>query len=254
MELVFAFLVALGINLVMFVPAFIFKTDKLTDLSYGLSFLIVAWILYAQSDMGLGKVILLFMISLWAIRLSTYLFIRIRKIKKDKRFDGMRESFVRFLKFWVLQGVSVWMVLLPSILYFSSKDAELVTLSFVGIVLWGVGLLIETIADYQKYSFINKEENKRKWIESGLWKYSRHPNYFGEILHWVGIFVFTYPALMGIDVLIGTVGPLYIALLIIFVSGIPLLEKQADARWGNDSNYQNYKKKTSVLVLLPRLQ
>lgn len=252
MEYAISFALALGINLLMFVPAYFFKTDKLTDISYGLSFIIVAMLLFWGSAQDLGHILLLLMIALWSARISLYLFIRIRKMKRDKRFDGMRENFFSFLKFWILQGVTVWVVLLSATAYFSVSGSTLTTFSYVGLFVWAVGLLIETIADYQKYTFINNEENKGKWIESGLWKYSRHPNYFGEITHWFGIFLFVVPVLSGASVGVAFLSPLYIAILIIFVSGIPKLEKGADKRWGDNPDYQTYKKQTSILIPLPR--
>ena len=252
MEYLIAFLIAVGLNILMFIPAFIFKTDKLTDLSYAISFALVAGILFFNSTQELGHMVLFSMIVLWALRLGVYLFIRIRKIERDKRFDGMRESFSKFFRFWLLQGITVFIVLLSSIPYFSSSGTELSTLALIGMLVFASGLVIETFADLQKYRFINNAENKGEWIDEGLWHYSRHPNYFGEILVWTGVYVFTLSLVSGADALIGFSSPLYIALLIIFVSGIPLLERGADKRWGDNPEYLKYKKTTSPLILLPK--
>ena len=252
MEYFIAFALAMGINIAMFIPAFIFKTDKLTDLSYAISFAVVALVLFLESAREYGHVLLLSMIFLWAIRLGGYLFIRIRKMDRDKRFDGMRESFPRFLRFWLLQGLTVFVVLLAAIPYFSATDVVMTTLTEVGLIIFIFGLSIETIADIEKYRFINNENNKGKWIDEGLWRFSRHPNYFGEILVWFGVFMFAASSISTTDVFIGALSPLFISMLIIFVSGIPLLEKAADKRWGEDPEYQKYKKSTSVLFLLPK--
>lgn len=255
MEYLIAFSIALGLNLLLFIPAFLFKTDKLTDLSYALSFIIVSIMLFLNGTGTAAHVMLLSMIILWALRLGGYLFIRIRKIKQDKRFDGMRESFPRFLQFWFFQGVTVFVVLISSIPFFASSNPELTYVSLAGFCIWLFGLLVESVADAQKYRFMNDESNKGKWIDSGLWHYSRHPNYFGEIIVWVGVYLFVLGSFgggMGIDAFIGLLSPLYIACIIIFVSGIPLLEKGADKMWGGNPAYEAYKKTTSVLLLLPK--
>jgi steroid 5-alpha reductase family enzyme len=118
----------------------------------------------------------------------------------------------------------------------------------VGILVWIVGFFFESVADQQKYLFKKSLGNKGKWIASGLWKYSRHPNYFGEILCWVGIYIFTTSALSGYSLLVGLISPLFIAGLLIFVTGIPPLERYADKTWGKNKDYLEYKRRTSVLV------
>ena len=251
MELLYTALLSLGINILMFIPAYLFKTDKLTDISYSLTFVILAGGTLLWSGLALPSLILFGMILLWAIRLGSYLLIRIHKMKKDARFDEMRENFWKFLGFWLLQGTTVWIVLLPSTLFFLNPIEVLPTWAWVGIAVWAIGLTIETFADLQKYQFINDPTNKGKWIDTGLWRYSRHPNYFGEITNWTGIYLFTLTGLSGVLAWIGIIGPLYIAALIIFVSGIPLLEKAADKRWGSQKEYQAYKSSTSVLIPLP---
>ena len=248
MEYLIAFAIALGLNILMFIPAFIFKTDKLTDLSYAISFAVVAFVLFLNSAKEIGHILLLSLVVLWAIRLGGYLFIRIRKIDRDKRFDGMREDFFKFLRFWLLQGATVFVVLLAAVPFFSATSVDPTTLSYIGLIIFIAGLVIEAVADIQKYTFINDNKNEGKWIDEGLWHYSRHPNYFGEITLWFGVYLYTLSHLSGIDILIGFISPLYIALLIIFVSGIPLLEKAADKRWGENPEYQKYKKTTSSLI------
>lgn len=239
--------ISLAIQIALFIPAFKFKTDKLTDLSYGLTFVLLALIAFLQSDMAFSKLLLLIMVSIWGIRLGIYLFIRINKTKKDSRFDEIRIDFIKFLSFWVLQGITVFVILLPSIFFFQSIT-DVFPLSFLGLCIWIIGILTEGFADQQKFAFINDPKNKGKWVDIGLWKYSRHPNYLGEILCWVGIYFYTYASLSPIYRLIGSLSPLFIIILLLFVSGIPKLEEKADEKWGSNKDYQKYKKKTAVLI------
>jgi len=248
--LLLAFFISLGIQMVLFIPAFFFRTDKLTDLSYGLTFIILAWIVFLKNIYAPLKLLLVIMITLWGLRLAGYLFIRILKTRKDKRFDGIRESFSRFFSFWILQGVSVWIILLAALIFLNNTPIYS-TLTLIGIIIWIIGISIEATADQQKRAFSSKAENKGKWISSGLWKYSRHPNYFGEITCWVGIYLLTFSSLPGIYKLIALASPLYIAFILIFVTGLPKLEKYADEKWGTNKDYQAYKKRTSILVPFP---
>lgn len=242
------FALAIGINVLMFLPAYLLKTDKLTDISYALTFAFVSFLALISNHPTLPKSLLFLLILLWALRLGGYLLLRIRKIGKDKRFDGRREKFWSFANFWLLQGATAWIVLLPSIMFFGNKIQQLSAYSYIAMVIWLLGLLIETVADAQKFNFIGNPANQGKWINTGLWKYSRHPNYFGEILAWVGIYLFTVFGLTPIQSLAGAISPIFIATLIIFVSGIPLLEKSADKRWGNNKEYKKYKKEVGILV------
>lgn len=245
--LLFSLAISLIINLVIFLPAYFFRTDKLTDISYALTFAVIAIFYFLTNEMTLPKAVLLLMILVWGGRLGGYLLIRIRKIGRDTRFDGMRESFIRFGRFWLLQAVSVWAIMLSSILFFSNSTF-LNVLSFLGFSIWAAGFLLEAFADFQKFNFLNDSNNKDKWIESGLWKYSRHPNYLGEIMVWAGIYFFVAPSLFGIELLIGFISPLFVTILLIFVSGIPILEKKSDKKWGDNKNYQDYKKRVGVLI------
>lgn len=236
-------LLALAVQLLLFVPAYLLRTDKLTDFSYALTFILLALLAAKAAP---THVVLVAMIVLWALRLGTFLVIRITATGKDKRFDGVREHALRFLGFWLLQGLTVWIVMLPSLMFFESGERAWM----LGSLVWLVGVIIETAADAQKLRF--RQQHTGRWIETGLWKYSRHPNYFGEILCWVGIYVFVFPGLSVIQRVFGALGPVFIAVLLIFFSGVPPLEKYADKRWGHDPKYQKYKQETSTLVPWPR--
>jgi steroid 5-alpha reductase family enzyme len=245
-ELAYYLMAALGINLVMFIPGYLFKTDKLTDLSYALTFIILTLFSLMLNEISTFKLILSAMILIWALRLGIFLFIRIRRIKYDKRFDGIRESFSKFLRFWVLQGLAVWIILIPTFFFMNSTSKYV---SWIGFIIWILGLAIESIADIQKYIFSQHRKNKDKFINIGLWKYSRHPNYFGEILCWAGIYLFTFFSLSTFQQIIALASPLFIIILLLFVTGLPPLEKSADSKWGKQQDYREYKRKTSILIL-----
>ena len=252
MNIFHALIISIAINMLLFLPAYFFKTDKLTDVSYSLTFVVLALLAISTGGVTASSLILLLMILIWAARLGSYLFLRIKKIGKDKRFDDMRGNFWSFGRFWLFQALTVWLVLLPSLMFFDRGVSEVSIFTFLGVAIWLAGFLIEAVADYQKYIFKNDPTNKEKWIESGLWKYSRHPNYFGEILVWLGIYTFTLSGLTIGQSFFGLLSPIYIAYILTFVSGVPLLEKAADRRWGDNQDYQDYKKRTSPIFPLPR--
>lgn len=252
-EILLVLIFSIGINLIMFVPAYLFQTDKLTDLSYAITFVVIALFAYLRTEATLATTLLLLMVCVWALRLGGYLFIRIRKMKRDKRFDEMRHNFAKFLRFWLLQGVSVAVIMVATVLAMDSDTKMLGLVSILGLVIWLKGLAIEALADLQKFRFNNQLGNKGKWINTGIWRYSRHPNYYGEILVWAGVYIFCVPYLSGGQLLIALLSPAYIIGLLLFVSGIPLLEKSAEERWGSNKAYQQYKKNTPVLIPKPKL-
>jgi steroid 5-alpha reductase family enzyme len=237
----------------MFIPAFIFKTDKLTDISYGIGFIATAIFAYSQGFPNVLGVFLLFMVIMWGVRISMFLFIKINLLKRDIRFDGIRENFFSFLRFWILQGLTIWIILTPAIIFFGTKNIDYNRWIFfiLGIIVWFKGFVIETIADYQKSRFKTLNSKKTAFVNIGLWKYSRHPNYLGEMLCWIGVFLFAIPAMNGLSYL-SVIGPLWIIFLLLFVTGIPTLEKQYDVRYKNNKEYQEYKRNTSVLLILPK--
>jgi len=193
-------------------------------------------------------------ISVWGIRLSLYLFIRILNIGSDKRFDEWRDKPALFLRFWIFQTVTVWIVMVPAMMLFSVQNRlpELnPNIGYLDIIGWsiaGIGFIIETISDTQKYSF--KLKNKEKWCDVGIWKWSRHPNYFGEFLVWIGVFIAIVPILKNYE-WFSVLTVIYLILMILFISGITRLEKSSDDRFWHDEDYLRYKKKTSVLIPIP---
>jgi steroid 5-alpha reductase family enzyme len=245
-------LVSLTVNALLFGVAAARKTDVVTDLSYCSSFVVVVLLLVpvgAATSVQLGAALL---VVVWAIRLGTYLFRRILQMKVDHRFDGVREKPLRFARFWLFQALTVAIVMLP-VSYLLSRPSAPPADSWTGVgaAVWLAGLLIESVADHQKSAFKADPTRQDHWVDSGLWRHSRHPNYFGEMLVWWGLFVYALPALHGAAYATAA-GPVYITVLLIFVSGIPPLEKRAQQRYGADPAYQTYRRHSRLLVPLPR--
>lgn len=250
-------LVALGFsfafNMGMFLIAYKQQTDKLTDISYSLTFVALAAYAYKIGDNSWQySWLILAMVLLWAVRLGGYLLYRVSITGKDKRFDEMRGSFTKFAGFWTLQAATVFVVALGYLTFYKAGYRPDGTALALGIAIWSIGFVIESVADIQKFRFIQNPKNKGKWIDSGIWRYSRHPNYFGEMLVWYGLWVAIASGLSAQNKLIAAISPLFIFTMLMFVSGVPLLEKAADKRWGKQKAYQTYKKQTSLLVPLPK--
>jgi len=244
---------SLVINSFFFAIAAVSESDQLTDLSYSLSFiLIVIEYVFTQSNLTFPQLLLAIMIISWGVRLGTYLFYRVFKLKKDHRFDGIREDLKKFAKFWFLQAISVVVILWPAVLVLSSRvpPSKYPWLLVLGFLIWLKGLIIETVSDWQKAAYKRLTQPPTPWASTGLFKYARHPNYFGEILCWVGIFIFSIPYLSGWQWL-SVISPLYISALLIFATGVPLLEKHHLEKYGQYPGYKDYLKNTHLLIPLP---
>ncbi|HRV76307.1 MAG: DUF1295 domain-containing protein [Candidatus Nomurabacteria bacterium] len=252
--LITTLIISLAINIIGFLVAFRLKTDKLTDFSYALSFVSVNLFgLFKSGNFNLPNILIIVAITLWAIRLASYLLIRIRAWGRDKRFDGVREDFKKFFIFWFFQGLTAWVVSIAALQFIYLNDSPKIGLNIVtilGLLIFAKGLLIEAFADIQLFRFSQNKNNKGKFIDTGLWSRSRHPNYLGEITVWFGIWVSTLPALSSTQAIIGFLSPLFIFLMIRFISGVPKLEKSAESKWGSDKDYQNYKKRTGLILPL----
>lgn len=249
-----SFITSFALQMLFFAFASAQKTDKLTDLSYGLTFVVIAFLTWITNNSASFTHTLLFlMIAFWGIRLGGFLFIRILKTGKDKRFDGVRNNFLKFARFWFLQALSVPIILSPSVVMLSSKSVLPFGLfQILGLIIFLIGLIVETVSDWQKFVFKNNPKNKDKWIQSGIWKYSRHPNYFGEMTLWWGIFIYCLPYLSGWQYL-SIIGPVFITILLLFVSGIPPLEKSYAQRYKGNKEYEKYKKSTRLLIPLLKI-
>lgn len=241
-------IVAIVVNGLFFAYAARKKTDVVTDLSYSLSFALVSlFILVFNRSAGLVALLPAVLTIIWAARLGAYLFTRINMTKVDHRFDDMRNVPLKFANFWILQAVAVVLILLPVAASVAVPEVPRVfgIFELLGLLMWLKGFYFEVVADAQKSAF--KNAGKPGVITSGLWRYSRHPNYFGETLLWWGLFVYLIPVLSG-TLWLTILGPVFITVLLLFVSGIPLLEKSAEKKYGDDPAYQEYKRRTSLFV------
>jgi len=249
--LVHFFVFDFAIQWIAFTFSAIFKTEKFFDLTGSISFFLIA-----TASLTVGgllherQVMVTTLVCIWAVRLGTFLLMRVLKVGKDSRFDGVRNDPVQLFGFWNVQAIWVYIVSLPVMLVnLSSQNSPWVTpTDFIGISVWGVGFFVEALADFQKYTFKEDDANRGKWIESGLWRYSRHPNYLGEIILWWGLYIIALGSLEGWAVYLALFSPSFTAFMLIFVSGIPLLEEASDQKWGNNPAYIAYRNRTPVLV------
>lgn len=251
---VYALCVALAfvIQWIAFIPAWLNRTEKFYDLTGSITYITVtATAVLLSPPADLRSWLLAGLIGVWAIRLGSFLFLRIRSAGEDRRFREIKKSFFRFLMTWTLQGLWVSFSLAAGLAAITSTlrlDLELFAVT--GAIVWLTGFLIEVIADRQKSDFNAKPENKGKFIQSGLWSWSRHPNYFGEIVLWIGIAIIALPILRGWQ-WVTLISSIFVILLLTRISGIPMLEKRADEKWGGQAEYEAYKAGTSVLIPTP---
>eukprot|EP01018_Ginkgo_biloba_P036885 Gb_31395 [translate_table: standard] len=245
-------LVTVAYQLTFFVITAALKFDKVTDFAGGTNFVILALLTaILKGTWHFRQVILTLFVVIWGLRLALFLLLRILQWGEDRRFDEIRGDLTKLTVFWSFQVVWVWTVSLPvTIVNASEQNPSVEPRDIIGWIMWLVGFSIEAVADQQKLQFKNDPTNTGRWCNIGLWRWSRHPNYFGEILLWWGVFVASTPLLEGTKWLV-VVGPIFLTFLLLFLSGIPMVEDSADKRYGGISEYRQYKTKTSPLILLP---
>ena len=249
-------LICIAMQWAAWIPASMLKTERFYDLIGGLTYLtVVGFSLWAGSQSeppSLRELIVSLLVVIWSLRLSSFLYFRIHRTGKDGRFDQLKTSAIRFLVPWTIQGLWVFLTMIGVIVINSQAGSapELGIWDGVGLSVWIVGFGIEAIADRQKKAFNTESKNHGKWIDSGLWAYSRHPNYLGEILLWTGIAIFGISCFTGLE-RVAWISPIFIYLLLTKISGIPILDKRALEKWGDDPEYQKYRDVTPAL--LPRL-
>ncbi len=245
-------LLAYVINWVVFVPSNLAKTEHYFDLTGSVTYLTVTTAaLLLSGDLDARSVIVGLMVWAWALRLGSFLFRRVRRDGRDGRFDQIKVDPLRFFMTWTLQGLWVLLTLAAALAVITGEERRsLGWIASVGIVVWLAGFAVEVVADRQKSAFKRDPANEGRFISSGLWAWSRHPNYFGEIVLWTGIAIMALPVLSGWR-WVALISPVFVTLLLTRVSGIPMLEARAQKRWGSEEEFQAYTEKTPVLVPRP---
>ena len=245
--------VAFVIQWLVLVPSYLARTERFFDLTGSVTYIAVTLgVLLLARGWDARRVLLAVLVLVWAVRLGTFLFGRVSRSGADDRFDEIKGSFPRFLAVWTIQGLWVSVTAAAAWIGISaSRQVDIDVFAVVGFLLWAAGFAVEVVADQQKSRFRADPAHRGRFISTGLWSRSRHPNYFGEILLWIGVAVIALPVLQGWQ-WVGMVSPVFVAVLITRVSGVPLLEAKADAKWGGQPDYEEYKRTTPVLV--PRVR
>jgi steroid 5-alpha reductase family enzyme len=260
----FTMLWSFALNWIVFIPANIGQTEKFFDLTGSITYITCTlFSLVAGASpkfdgdswsFSRRSIVQSIFVILWAIRLGSFLFSRIKKDHKDGRFDQIKINPPRFFAVWTIQGLWVIITALPVFTVNSfqgASDSSLTPRDYIGYAIWAIGFAIEVISDRQKSAFASDPANKGKWIETGLWYYSRHPNYLGEMILWFGNFLAASSIFVNAQWAL-IISPMFVVFLLVCISGIPGLESRADAKWGNMVEYNLYKKNTSVLLILPK--
>ena len=237
-----------------FLPSYLARTEKFYDIIGTVAYLTVLatasylTILSTNDSLQIRSIITIALVTVWALRLGLFLFIRVLKAGEDRRFREVKQNFSKFLVWWSISALWVFLtsanaltMIINNVGY--SDDLYL----YFGLLLWLVGFSFEAIADEQKRRFKSDVNNKDSFIRTGLWSISRHPNYFGEILLWIGMAVIAFPTLEGWQY-VTLISPFFIYVLLTRVSGVNLLEQRANQKWGGDEEYEIYKKNTPVLI------
>lgn len=232
-----------------FIAARLRKRLDTVDIAWGLGFVLVAWSAALQRHSTRSWVIA-GLVTIWGVRLATHIYRRSKTKKEDPRYEELARKWKG--NFWLraygsiflLQGFLILIVSLPVVMATNHQLHGWAWLTILGAVVWLKGFVIEALADRQLAQYL-RVKDRPKVLQTGLWKYSRHPNYFGELLQWWGVGIIALQARHG---WVGLTGPLVLSILIVFVSGIPPIEK----RRAKDAAYRAYQKKTSPLILWPQ--
>lgn len=231
-----------------YVVGLILKNNGFIDIFYGMAFILVAGSSMYLSDSSEPRQILLFVLtSIWAVRLSAHILKRNWGKPEDFRYQQFRRDWKKwwlvqsYFKIYMLQGLVIFFVSAPVLLVNASLETipELGIWAYLGILIWAVGFIFESLGDLQLMMFKNNPQNKGKIMKSGVWRYTRHPNYFGEATLWWGIFLIALPMPYG---LLGVLSPVLIDWLLLKVSGIPMLEE----KYNDNPEYQKYKQETNA--------
>ena len=244
MAILISFLIITLVNILAYIWAYKKQSDHLTDISYSLCFIAVTlYFLFAYGNLSAGSVVLALMVILWGIRLGGFLFYRIHKMGKDSRFDAFRGNAGGFLKFWLLQSLSISIIVLPVLFGLMATNIEV---NIYALFLWCIGWILQSVADWQKFTFRSHHPSS-SFISTGLYSYVRHPNYTGEILIWVAIFWYVSSVLSGWT-WSAVISPIWIIFLLVAVSGIPLIEVANSKKYAGNADFQKYVSKTWRLI------
>ena len=241
------------VHWVVAIPSLITSSEKYFDFTGMIAtLLVIATAIFALLNSGqqisIRSTIVAIFVSIWTLRLGTFLYIRIVKSGEDKRFREIKKSLPKFLMTWTLSALWVFLTTVNAVTIIILNQQVTLDLFFMaGFAIWILGFTFEAVADKQKKSFSKILENKDKFITLGLWSISRHPNYFGEIVLWTGIAIMSLPLLSGWQFLT-LVSPVFVYLLLTKISGLPFLEEKAEKKWGNDKGYLEYKNNTPILI------
>jgi len=245
--------VSFVVHWIVAIPSLVTSSEKYFDFTGMVAtLLVVAAAMFALLSSGqqasMRSTIVAILVSIWTLRLGTFLYIRIVKSGEDKRFREIKKSLPKFLMTWTLSALWVFLTTVNAVtIIVLNQQATLDLFFMAGFALWVLGFAFEAIADKQKKSFSEALENKDKFITLGLWSISRHPNYFGEIVLWTGIAIISLPLLSGWQFLT-LVSPVFVYFLLTKISGLPFLEDKAEKKWGGDKDYLEYKNNTPILV------
>ena len=242
--------VSFVLHWIIFIPSFAFQTEHYFDLTGSISYLsAVALAFYLNPSVDPRDVLIGLLIVVWAVRLGSFLFMRVKQDGKDDRFTIMKTQFHWFLMTWTLGGLWVFLTMAAGLAAITSNTTQPFGLmAYLGFALWIFGFSIEVIADRQKRVFKKNQQKDKEFITSGLWAWSRHPNYFGEITLWIGLTLIALPVLSGWQ-LVTLISPVFVYILLTKISGIPLLENRGMKKWGSDPEYIDYVNRTPALIL-----
>ena len=242
--------VSFVLHWIIFIPSFAFQTEHYFDLTGSISYLsAVALAFYLNPSVDPRDLLIGLLIVVWAVRLGSFLFMRVKQDGKDDRFTIMKTQFHWFLMTWTLGGLWVFLTMAAGLAAITSNTTQPFGLmAYLGLALWIFGFSIEVIADRQKRTFKKNQQKDKEFITSGLWAWSRHPNYFGEITLWIGLTLIALPVLSGWQ-LVTLISPVFVYILLTKISGIPLLENRGMKKWGSDPEYIDYVNRTPALIL-----
>ena len=242
------------VHWIAFIPSYLAKTEKFYDITGTVAYITVLYIASTLTtysfdhQLELRSQVAIALVVIWAVRLGLFLFIRVLKVGEDRRFREAKQSFSKYLLWWSMSALWVFLTTANALtLIINNTNVSDDLYFYFGISLWGFGFLFEVLADEQKRKFRTNKNNKNRFISTGLWGISRHPNYFGEILLWVGMAIIALPTLKGWQH-VTLISPIFIYFLLTRISGVNLLEQRADKKWSGDEDYKKYKKQVPVLI------